>query len=171
MKWISFLLVFVLTSGVFSQPGTKTIKSYLKGGVHLIKKSFLIGDGADGVDTTAAFYLGSIEGAITGYFITDTTGVTVVGGNQSDSCMTINIQLKHQNDNAVWSDYAFKGSGTYTKLDTVARSMVNTPATVIGFYIPFGNDNEYAPNDSMRLILQIGVGDSLYISDLRFIGF
>ena len=145
MKWISFLLVFVLTSGVFSQPGTKTIKSYLKEGVHVIKKNFLIGDGGDGVDTTTAFYLGNIEGAINGYFITDTTGVTTKGANQSDSSMTINIQLKHQNDNAVWSDYAFKGSATYTKLDTVDRIIINTPATAIGFYVPFGNNNKYAP--------------------------
>ena len=170
MKWISILLVLVLASGVFAQNGVKTVKSYMKEGIQAAPTDLVIGAKADGVDTTKAFYLGAVEGVVTAYFVTDTTGIVEVGSNQSDSCMTINIQLKHAQSEAVWSEYAWKGTSTYTKLDTVARSIVNT-STTTGFYLPLGNENEYAPNDSVRFILQIGVGDSLYLRDLRLIGF
>jgi len=172
MKWISILLVLVLASGIFAQNGVKTVKSYMRGGIQAAPTDLVIGAKADGVDTTKAFYLGAVEGVVTAYFVTDTTSATSAGtgANESDSCMTINIQLKHAQPEAVWSEYAWKGTSTYTKLDTVARSIVNT-STTSGFYLPLGNENEYAPNDSVRFILQIGVGDSLYLRDLRLIGF
>ena len=161
MKYLVFILVLFMAFGVYGQ--TKTIPNYLASDEPRIEYRFLVGDGGDGVDTTSAFRIDNLDGALNLFWLTDTTGY-----DTPDSCMTINIQLRTKD--GVWSDYGFRGSDTYTKLDTVDRAIVNTAATV-GFYTPLALYDQFQPGYEARLILQIGVGDSLLVTEIRKVGF
>ena len=160
---MKYFLVLILFMGAYAQE--KTIPNYTpKEGIAIYNTNFLVGDGGDGVDTTAAFRVDNQEGAINLFWITDTTGL-----DTPDSCLTINIQLRVKG--GTWSEDGYKRSGaTYTKLDTVDRAQVNT-GTSVGFYTELGLKDQFAPAYEARLILQIGTGDSLYISKLIQYGF
>jgi len=162
---MKYFLVLILFMGAYAQE--KFIPNYTpKEGVELYNATtkLLIGDGGDGVDTTAAFEVGNSSGVVSFFFITDTTGL-----DTPDSCLTINIQGRVRN--GVWSEYGFKTSGaTYSKLDTVDRAIANT-GTTVGFYIQLGIYDEFAPAFEHRFILQCGVGDSLYLSSLIKYGY
>jgi len=167
---MKYFLVLILFMGAYAQE--KTIPNYTpKEGIEIYNATtkLLVGDGGDGVDTTAAFRVDNVEGAIVLYWVTDTTGASTKSANQSDSCLIVNIQLRPKN--GTWSEDGYKRSAaTYTKLDTVDRAQVNT-ATTVGFYTELGLKDQFAPAYEARLILQCGVGDSLYISSLIKYGF
>lgn len=130
-----------------------------------------IGAGGDGVDTTDAFPINKIGGVFTVFIKTDTTGASVELANQSDSCLTVALQLKHARtgNNAAdsslgWGSYyndndSYKSVSNISKLDTLDRAIVNV-ATGLK-YMKLGEFDPWNWADSARLILYIGHGDSL----------
>ena len=166
MKYL--LILFLLLGELMAQQ--KTIPNYLRSDEPRIAYRLLVGANGDGCDTTAAFRIDNLQGALNLFWITDTSGASSLEANQSDSCLTISLQLR-PSTGGIWYEYGFKTDGlTYTRLDTVDRDMVNTGSTV-GFYTPLALYDQWGPGIEGRLILQIGVGDSLIIQEIRKSGF
>lgn len=127
----------------------------------------VLGDNGD-ADTTSAWAIRKWEGVMTVVFETDTGTVDVSG--TSDSCLTVYLQLyrlyKDPNDGTIdgdWMTYYNSSDEQKVKIDTVARSIVNDSSKVFYMNIPVAQSStgEWAWADSARLILAIGVGDSL----------
>lgn len=167
MKYLFLTLLFSIS---LLQAQTKVIPNYLKPNEPRIEYRMLVGAGGDGVDTTSAFRIDNLEGALNLFWVTDTTGASDAAANQSDSCLTIFLQTR-VSGSGVWSQYGFKKDAlTNTRIDTIDRDMVNTGPTV-GFYTPLALYDQWSPGYEARLILQIGTGDSLIITEIRKAGF
>lgn len=160
-----YLLLFLLSAGVLAQGVVRTAPQY-----HHWQRIYdgLLGDNGDGVDTTDAFSPLWWDGVITVVVSIDTGDVDVSG--TPDSCLTLWMQIKrkytypgNQVVDQDWMGYYDGADITKVKIDTVARSVVNTDATV--FYmnpaVILSSTGEWAWADSVRFILGIGVGDSL----------
>jgi hypothetical protein len=99
------------------------------------------------------------DGAVTLWFLMDTTGASVKAANQSDSCMTVWLQLKNKELN-VWGGYYSETTSGYTVLDTIDRAYINVAGTVCPYMI-LAEETSWAAADSARFGFVIGVGDSL----------
>jgi len=121
-----------------------------------------LGAGADGIDTTSAFSPKQWKGVCTLAFETDTAGASIKSANQSDSSLTVGLQLKDKSlDWGCWygNITTFKGVTNFSKVDTVARAIVNRTASY--WFFELGGQDAWQWADSARLIVYIGVGDSL----------
>ena len=99
------------------------------------------------------------DGAVTLWFLMDTTGASVKAANQSDSCMTVWLQLKNKELN-VWGGYYSETTSGYTVLDTIDRAYINVAGTVCPYMI-LAEETSWAAADSARFGFVIGVSDSL----------
>lgn len=162
MRTVIVMLLFGVWFGLFAQNPTVNTRPEAQGWERVFNGT--VGANGDGLDTTAAWSARNVTGALTFLFITDTTDASVAGANQSDSCLTVFIQLKRKywTGTAYDEDWVGFYSGTdvtKTRLDSVARSIVNVGGA--GFYMEPAEFDGWAWADSMRAILSIGVGDSL----------
>jgi hypothetical protein len=172
MKKLILLLILISAIMAFAQPAVKTVPN-----THSFEKLYresvgylLLGDGADGVDTSLAVSARDFEGDMTLSWVSDTTGASVKAANKSDSSLTIGIQFKNKNydgmTNDGWGPYyndsdTYKGIVEYSKLDTLDRAYVNVAQSVFR-YVSLGRTfDDWALADSIRFIFFIGVGDSL----------
>jgi hypothetical protein len=129
-----------------------------------------IGANGDGFDTTSAFSIKGWDGVITVIVETDTTGASVASGNQSDSCLTVFLQLHRKyvdaGDQSVendWMGYYSSTDVNKTRVDSIARSFVNAAGNTV-YMNPaavLSSNGEWGWADSARFVLGIGVGDSL----------
>jgi len=108
---------------------------------------------------SSAFSTFGYDGAVTVWFLMDTTGATVIGSNQSDSCMTVWLQLKNKEIN-IWGGYYSETTTAYTVLDTINRKFINVGGTIAPYLI-LPEETAWAVADSARFGFVIGVGDSL----------
>lgn len=118
-----------------------------------------LGANGDGADTSSAVWVKGIEGALVLWMVGDTSDATYgasVAANNSDSCVTVLLQLK--DPDLGWGGLYSESTSSYTKLDTVRRSLVNTAAVL---YLPLAEETSWVPADSARFIFQCGVGDTL----------
>ena len=156
-----FLLLFV--SSALPQVSVKTVPNY--------NTEWIWGDGGTwetlcaANTTTNGFAIEKEEGAITIWFLSDTTDAAALGANQSDSCLTVNLQL-YDTDVGGWGGYYGDFTTNYSKLDTIDRAIVNVAHTNY-YYMVLAEFTEWASADSGRLVLGIGVGDSLNIKVLK----
>jgi len=120
----------------------------------------ILGNHADGADTSAAFPIYGLEGAINLYMVGDTTDAdsAVASANNSDSCLVVLLQLKESGFG--WSGLYSETTSNYTKLDTVLRTKVNSAGDIY-FYLPLAEETAWARGDSARFIFQIAPGDTL----------
>ena len=117
-------------------------------------------------ETTTAFSAKQWEGVTTLCIEADTTVSTLT--YQSDSCMTVGVQYYCGSTNiASWGPYynavtasANGGLTNFTKIDTIARGVINKSTSVVFMNIPDIMPS-YAWADSARIVVNIGNGDSL----------
>ena len=151
MKKILFL--FILFSWfVFSQTTVKTTINY--------SGNTLFDGVVDGVEYSTAIPLKGKEGIVTLALDLDTTGASVKGAQQSDSCWTFGFQLYF--DGIGWSTYyndrtAHKGVD-FTKIDTVDRKLQTGENLFVNIATATTAD---AVADSFKFVHFIGTGDSL----------
>jgi hypothetical protein len=163
MKTLLFLIL--MSVAIWAQTAVKTVPQS-----HDWIRIYdgLLGDNGDGVDTTDAFSPKQWEGVLTLACEIDTGDVDVSG--TPDSCLSVYFQIKRRyvypGNQAVdqdWMGYYDGTDVTKVKIDTVARSVINTDACL--FYMnpaaEMSTTGEWAWADSIRFILGIGVGDSL----------
>ena len=116
----------------------------------------------DGVEYSDAFSLRGREGIMTLAIDLDTTGASVVGANQSDSCWTFGFQLYF--DGIGWSTYyndrTTHKTVVFTKIDTVARSLQTGENLYVNIATATTAD---AIADSIRFVHFIGTGDSINV--------
>jgi len=160
---MKFLMIFLLTVVfVFAQaPDRRTYPmnwdaKYIFGSASAYG---VLGANGDGADTSSVISTKDFNGAIVLYFLGDTTGASVAGANQSDSCLTILMQGKNKELN-VWGGLYSETTSGYTKLDTVSRLYMNVAASTCP-HLPLAEETAWCPHDSVRFIFQNGVGDSL----------
>jgi hypothetical protein len=121
-------------------------------------------------DTTSAFALKGWEGVITLVIETDTTSASTLLANQSDSCLTVFVQLYRlytdPNDGSTdgdWMGYYSAADTFQTRIDSISRTYVNKVAKA--YYmnpaVLLNSNGEWGWADSARFILSIGTGDSL----------
>jgi hypothetical protein len=101
------------------------------------------------------------DGAVTLWFLGDTTAAAVKEANQSDSCLTVYLALKN-NETNVWGGLYSETTTGYTKLDTVDRAYINTGGTVCP-YMVLAKEDAWAVADSAKFMFGIGKTDSLYM--------
>lgn len=127
----------------------------------------VVGANGDGLDTTSAFSAKQWEGVITLAFATDTAGY-----DTPDGPLTVWMQIKRKYttpENQVvdqdWMPYYNNldaTDSTMSKVDTVSRALVNrTGEFYMNPAVILSSTGEWAWGDSVRFILQNGVGDSL----------
>ena len=151
MKKLIVLLV-LLSATAFAQWGSavRTTISYQERQIFNTK--------LDTVEFSSAVALDGREGIMSLAFDADTTALAG-GATRSDSCLTVGFQLYF--DNIGWSTYyndraTFKGV-TYTKIDTIARSLVAGQDLFMNVATATAAD---ALADSIRFVFFIGVQDS-----------
>lgn len=111
---------------------------------------------------SSAFPVTLMEGATALFFNCDTSTV-VREANESDSCLTLFLQVK---DNTIgWTSY-YNDATTYTRLDTVARTIANTSGTH-DFRVNLADFTAWGPGDSARVGITIGVGDTMSVTITR----
>ena len=149
------MLSFIVCFGQWSDKGSIMLWQGITG------NDGVIGRTNDGVDTTRAFYSQNLEGIITIFFDTDTTGASVASGNQSDSCITIWFQQYYRAAGGGWAKH-YNSTETYgAKIDTVSRAKAKTSSGDRQWMDFSSKSDDLSPADSMRFIIGIGVGDSL----------
>ncbi len=116
--------------------------------------------GATAGQNSAAFSVKGYDGAVTLWLLGDTTGASVDLAQQSDSNLTVNLQLKNKDIN-VWGGYYSETTLNKTKLDTVDRAYINVAGTAAPYMI-LAAETAWATADSARFNFQIGTDDSLY---------
>ena len=159
------LIILMLVAMSFAQTTVRTVPQWHEGNMifgtvnqYTDNQTYgVLGDNGDGADTSSAFSPKQWSGASVLFMLSDTTGADVSGA--SDSCLTVILQLK-ENLTGVWGMLYSETTATYTKLDTVARAIVNVGATNM-YYMTLADETSWATADSARFIFQIGVGDSL----------
>lgn len=147
-----FLVLLFLASFVFGQD--RVAPNYKPGG--LIFDAVLVG--ATAGTFTDAFPIFNVLGSFSVFMKGDTT-IAVEAAQLSDSCLTVGLALK---DNDIgWGVYYSAPTATnYFKLDTVARTLINTAGGTIVF-MDLAQFTGWQSADSAKLWLQIGTGDSL----------
>ncbi len=101
------------------------------------------------------------DGGVTLWFLGDTTGASVDLAQQSDSSLTVTLELKNKALN-VWGGLYSETTAGITKLDTVERLYINTGGTSCP-YMVLAKEDSWAVADSARFSFQIGTLDSLNI--------
>ena len=102
-------------------------------------------------------------GSATLFLKTDTTDASVASGNQSDSCLTVFLQIKDKT--LGWSRY-YDDTNAYTRLDSIARTIVNVGGTnIVRMNLADVTSNkQWTVGDSGRVGITIGTSDSLIVS-------
>lgn len=155
-KWI--LILIALPALLWAQPRTTVMPNH-QGSVEIMSQ---IVTGATTPVWSDAFSIRNIEGATVLFFNTDTTDV-VREANESDSCMTVFLQIK---DNDIgWTRY-YTDANAYTRLDSVNRDIVNT-AGANDFRIHLAEFTAWGSGDSARVGVTIGTGDTLTVTIRR----
>jgi hypothetical protein len=160
------LLILILTVWAFSQGTVKTMPQ-----PHDWLRIYdgVLGDYGN-QDTTSAFAIKGWDGVVTLVIETDTTGASVLVANQSDSCLTVYLQLyrkyiypANQVTEGDWMSYYSSTDVNKIKIDTVARSFVNAVGNTLYMNpaVKLNSNGEWSWADSARFILSIGTGDSL----------
>jgi hypothetical protein len=98
------------------------------------------------------------NGALVLWVQPDTTGG---GANQSDSCATVSL--------VAWNEFENNWGIPYdgiTKLDTIARSVINVGPSDLGVYIPLADftTKQWAWASKHGVIISWGAGDKLKMS-------
>lgn len=156
MKKLLFLLL--LSGFVFAQITVKTIPNS-RSSLTIMNNQTITG--ATTPTWSDAFPISFMEGATTLFFNTDTTASTLAA-NLSDSCLTVFLQIK---DNTIgWTSY-YNDTNTYTRLDSIARSVVNTSGTHdFRINLPNISASAWSPGDSARVGITIGTGDKMFVT-------
>ena len=125
----------------------------------------LVGEGADGIDTSLAFSAKKWEGVATLYLYADTTAATS-DATRSDSSLSVGVQFKNKKHGwgCIYNDLdTHLGVTNFTKLDTIDRAYINV-ATPKHLYMNIGGfSSTWMWSDSARFIFYIGTGDLLYL--------
>jgi len=117
--------------------------------------------GATAGVSSSAFSPKDWAGVATLFIKGDTTGASVVLANQSDSCLTIGLQLKA--GSMGWGR-PYDETTTYARIDTVARSLINTGGNVLYLNLANKVPDAWAWADSARFWMSIGTTDSLTLT-------
>jgi len=142
-KWIFILLFFI--SFLSGQVNVITVPQTHE---WIIIYDGILGNNGDGLDTTNAFSAWKWSGSITLAIKIDSTGY----GTQHDSCITPYLQTKRKGND--WTGYYNDSS---IAMDTINRAIVNGSVNINLLY----EISYIPPIDSLRLIFQNGVGDSI----------
>lgn len=153
------LMLFLLAPMLYAQTSVRSFNAWHKG-------AFLFGSadsyailGQNGnQDTSSAISVKEWNGSLILWGISDTTGADASAA--SDSCLTIYFQAL-DNDIGTWGGLYSETTIGYTRLDTVNRTMLNDVGN--SWYFPLALEDANIPADSVRVILGIGYGDSLYL--------
>lgn len=160
MKKILFIL---LTFGTLFAQGNIATRPVLHASKWLFGNPAdyaVLGANGDGIDTTLAFSIKGWQGATNIFFDGDTTDAdsAITAANNSDSCLVIGLQL--YDIDLGWAKFYSSTATGYTVLDTINRAYVNAAGSTV-LYFPLALEDSWAPADSARFILKIGVGDTL----------
>ena len=101
------------------------------------------------------------DGAVTLWFLGDTTGVSEKEAGLSDSCLTVYLALKNKETN-LWGGLYSETTTGYTKLDTIDRAYINGAGDICP-YMVVATEDAWAVADSAKFMFGLGTGDSLNV--------
>lgn len=163
MRVFLFLLLALTGLGFSQVPTVKTLPEQAGAGDISGGLSTIMDQDVGGSTTpvwSSSFPISHMFGAVSIFVSADTTLATSNAENSdSDSCLTLFYQIK---DNVHgWTRYYTDTIG-YTRIDSVARSIVNVGSAVpIRFNL--ANTTGWSPGDSCRIGVTLGTTDSLNI--------